>query len=80
MSGNEKCNYNGCHDPAIAFLVWRPSELMVHDGALSVAARCGLHPVSRYQQQLEAADPDATFWVFVRGDGRPLSPGPYTAA
>ena len=77
----EKCNYTGCEEPAIAFLVWRPGASMVLDGGLSVAARCGAHPVSQYQQQLKRADPDAVFWAFVRGDGRPLTAGRgYTAA
>jgi len=76
----EPCNYSGCGEPAIAFLVWRPGASMVLDGGLSTAARCGAHPVASYQSQLQRADPDAVFWVFVRGDGRPLAAGPYTAA
>jgi len=79
MSVAEKCNEQDCENDAIAFLVWRPGALMVLDGGLSTAARCGAHPVARYEEQIRNADSDAVTWVFQRGDGRPLTSGPYTA-
>lgn len=73
-----KCTAASCEAAVTQFLIWQPSELMVLDGGLSIAARCGAHPADAYRQQIAAHDPDAVFWV-ITSDGA-AEPGWYKLA